>query len=129
MLAHGRAKLARKGCDLLVVNEVGEHRTFGSEENAAVILDRDGGETAVPHGPKEALADVVWDLVAAAGEPGTSPADRWTVSATQLRDPLAPDRVRRIVVLFEAASEPQDPATDPAAETPCRLRTRPINWP
>ncbi|MEW2578164.1 bifunctional phosphopantothenoylcysteine decarboxylase/phosphopantothenate--cysteine ligase CoaBC [Streptomyces syringium] len=64
VLANGRAKLARKGCDLLVVNEVGERKTFGSEENEAVVLAADGSETAVPHGPKEALADTVWDLVA-----------------------------------------------------------------
>ncbi|GHG68400.1 bifunctional phosphopantothenoylcysteine decarboxylase/phosphopantothenate--cysteine ligase CoaBC [Streptomyces griseocarneus] len=63
VLANGRAKLARKGCDLLVVNEVGERRTFGSEENEAVVLAPDGTETPVPHGPKEALADTVWDLV------------------------------------------------------------------
>ncbi|MFI0738672.1 bifunctional phosphopantothenoylcysteine decarboxylase/phosphopantothenate--cysteine ligase CoaBC [Streptomyces sp. NPDC021100] len=63
VLANGRAKLARKGCDLLVVNEVGESRTFGSTENEAVVLAADGGETSVPHGPKEDLADVVWDLV------------------------------------------------------------------
>ena len=65
VLANGRAKLLRKGCDLLVVNEVGESKTFGSEENEAVILASDGGETPVPHGPKEALAQVVWDEVAA----------------------------------------------------------------
>ncbi|MFI8387238.1 bifunctional phosphopantothenoylcysteine decarboxylase/phosphopantothenate--cysteine ligase CoaBC [Streptomyces sp. NPDC085540] len=65
VLANGRAKLARKGCDLLVVNEVGEARTFGSEENEAVILASDGSETQVPHGPKEALAEVMWDQVVA----------------------------------------------------------------
>ncbi|MFE0106009.1 bifunctional phosphopantothenoylcysteine decarboxylase/phosphopantothenate--cysteine ligase CoaBC [Streptomyces sp. NPDC059009] len=64
VLANGRAKLARKGCDLLVVNEVGERKTFGSEENEAVVLGADGSETPVPYGPKEALADTVWDLVA-----------------------------------------------------------------
>ncbi len=63
VLANGREKLRRKGCDLLVVNEVGERKTFGSEENEAVVLDTDGGETPVPYGPKEALADTVWDLV------------------------------------------------------------------
>ncbi|WP_225845590.1 bifunctional phosphopantothenoylcysteine decarboxylase/phosphopantothenate--cysteine ligase CoaBC [Streptomyces sp. HPF1205] len=63
VLANGRAKLARKGCDLLVVNEVGERKAFGSEENEAVILAADGSETSVPYGPKEALADRVWDLV------------------------------------------------------------------
>ena len=65
VLANGRAKLARKGCDLLVVNEVGELKGFGSDLNEAVVLGADGTETAVPTGPKEALADVVWDLVAA----------------------------------------------------------------
>ncbi|MEU8579993.1 bifunctional phosphopantothenoylcysteine decarboxylase/phosphopantothenate--cysteine ligase CoaBC [Streptomyces abikoensis] len=63
VLENGRAKLARKGCDLLVVNEVGERKTFGSERNEAVVLAPDGTETPVPYGPKEALADTVWDLV------------------------------------------------------------------
>lgn len=63
VLAHGRAKLRRKGCDLLVVNEVGRHKTFGADETSAVLLDRDGGEQAVPYGPKEALAHAVWDAV------------------------------------------------------------------
>ncbi len=64
VLANGRAKLRRKGCDLLVVNEVGTHKTFGAAESEAVVLAADGGETPVPYGPKEALADTVWDLVA-----------------------------------------------------------------
>ncbi|MEV6689763.1 bifunctional phosphopantothenoylcysteine decarboxylase/phosphopantothenate--cysteine ligase CoaBC [Streptomyces sp. NPDC051578] len=64
VLANGRAKLLRKGCDLLVINEVGESKTFGSEENEAVILSSDGAETPVAHGPKEALADAIWDQVA-----------------------------------------------------------------
>ncbi|MET7621363.1 bifunctional phosphopantothenoylcysteine decarboxylase/phosphopantothenate--cysteine ligase CoaBC [Streptomyces sp. NPDC005408] len=63
VLSNGREKLRRKGCDLLVVNEVGERKTFGSEENEAVVLAADGGETPVPYGPKESLADTVWDLV------------------------------------------------------------------
>ena len=68
VLDHGRAKLARKGCDLLVVNEVGGegHPTgFEGADNAAVILGADGSSTDVPLMSKEALADVVWDLVAA----------------------------------------------------------------
>ncbi|MFF5976075.1 bifunctional phosphopantothenoylcysteine decarboxylase/phosphopantothenate--cysteine ligase CoaBC [Streptomyces sp. NPDC012769] len=63
VLPNGRQKLRRKGCDLLVVNEVGERKTFGSEENEAVVLAADGTETPVPYGPKEALAETVWDLV------------------------------------------------------------------
>jgi phosphopantothenoylcysteine decarboxylase/phosphopantothenate--cysteine ligase len=68
VLEHGRAKLARKGCDLLVVNEVGEagHPTgFEGTDNAATVLGSDGSSTDVPLGSKEALADAVWDLVAA----------------------------------------------------------------
>nr|WSW46836.1 bifunctional phosphopantothenoylcysteine decarboxylase/phosphopantothenate--cysteine ligase CoaBC [Streptomyces sp. NBC_01001] len=64
VLENGRSKLIRKGCDLLVVNEVGASKTFGSEENEAVILASDGAETPVPYGPKEALAEVIWDQVA-----------------------------------------------------------------
>jgi phosphopantothenoylcysteine decarboxylase / phosphopantothenate---cysteine ligase len=64
VLANGRAKLAAKGCDLLVVNRVGAGLAFGTSDNEAVILSADGTETRVPRGPKEALADVVWDLVA-----------------------------------------------------------------
>lgn len=63
VLANGRAKLARKGCDLLIVNEVGGGKAFGTGENEAVVLGADGSETPVPFGPKEALADIVWDLV------------------------------------------------------------------
>jgi phosphopantothenoylcysteine decarboxylase/phosphopantothenate--cysteine ligase len=65
VLANGRAKLARKGCDLLVVNEVGAGRGFEVDDNAATVLGSDGSATQVAHGPKEALAHAVWDLVAA----------------------------------------------------------------
>jgi phosphopantothenoylcysteine decarboxylase/phosphopantothenate--cysteine ligase len=60
-----RAKLARKGCDLLVVNPVGNGLGFGTPDNEAVVYGADGTVTPVSRGPKEALADVVWDLVAA----------------------------------------------------------------
>ncbi|MFD6952208.1 phosphopantothenoylcysteine decarboxylase [Nocardiopsis sp. TSRI0078] len=63
VVANGRAKLARKGCDLLVVNQVGGGRAFGTEDNQAVILGADGTAVDVPTGPKEDLADRIWDLV------------------------------------------------------------------
>jgi phosphopantothenoylcysteine decarboxylase/phosphopantothenate--cysteine ligase len=59
-----QAKLARKGCDLLVVNPVGNGLGFGTIDNEAVVYGVDGSVTQIPRGPKEALADVVWDLVA-----------------------------------------------------------------
>ena len=67
-----RAKLERKGCDLLVVNPVGNGLGFGTPDNEAVVYGADGTVTPVSRGPKEALADVVWDLVAErlSGSPG-----------------------------------------------------------
>ncbi|KAB8192858.1 bifunctional phosphopantothenoylcysteine decarboxylase/phosphopantothenate--cysteine ligase CoaBC [Nonomuraea phyllanthi] len=65
VLANGQAKLARKGCDLLVVNQVGEGLAFGTPGNAATVLVADGEPVEVPYAPKEDVADVVWDLVAA----------------------------------------------------------------
>ena len=65
VLANGRAKLAAKGCDLLVVNQVGAGLAFGTSDNEAVVLGSDGSEVKVPRGPKEELAQVIWDLVAA----------------------------------------------------------------
>ena len=68
VLEHARAKLARKGCDLLVLNDVSGGAVFGSADNQAVILfreDRGEGDTVdVPLGSKSALAHVVWDHVA-----------------------------------------------------------------
>ena len=65
LLANGTAKLAAKGCDFLVVNQVGAGLALGTSDNEALILAADGGQQRVPRGPKETLADVIWDLVAA----------------------------------------------------------------
>ncbi|KRE96037.1 phosphopantothenoylcysteine decarboxylase [Nocardioides sp. Soil774] len=59
----GRAKLARKGCDLLVVNDVSGGAVFGSDDNEAVILAADGAAVEVPRGSKTVLAHVIWDEV------------------------------------------------------------------
>ena len=63
VMDHARAKLARKGCDLLVVNDVGGGAVFGSEDNEAVVLAADGSSVNVPLGSKAALAHVIWDRV------------------------------------------------------------------
>ncbi|WP_138444271.1 bifunctional phosphopantothenoylcysteine decarboxylase/phosphopantothenate--cysteine ligase CoaBC [Sinomonas susongensis] len=59
VLAYGRAKLERKGCELLVVNEVGTDRVFGLDENSVTILSKDG--TAPEHvaGSKDEVARAV----------------------------------------------------------------------
>ena len=63
VMEHARAKLARKRCDLLVVNDVSGGAVFGAEDNEAVVLDTAGGAVPVPLGSKAALAHVVWDRV------------------------------------------------------------------
>jgi phosphopantothenoylcysteine decarboxylase/phosphopantothenate--cysteine ligase len=65
VLTHARAKLARKGCDLLVVNDVSAGQVFGRPDNAAVVLAADGDVTEVPHGSKDAVAAGIWAAVAA----------------------------------------------------------------
>jgi phosphopantothenoylcysteine decarboxylase/phosphopantothenate--cysteine ligase len=65
VLTHGRTKLARKGCDLLVVNEVGVGRAFGQPDNAAVILGADGSEVDIPLAPKTVLAAAICDAIVA----------------------------------------------------------------
>ncbi len=62
-LEYAQRKLAVKGCDLLVVNEVGDGKAFERADNAARILDQAGVAADVPLGPKEDLADAVWDVV------------------------------------------------------------------
>jgi phosphopantothenoylcysteine decarboxylase/phosphopantothenate--cysteine ligase len=59
-----RAKLARKGCDLLVVNRVGNGEGFGTTDNEWLVLDADGTMTGISRRSKDALADDVLALVA-----------------------------------------------------------------
>jgi phosphopantothenoylcysteine decarboxylase / phosphopantothenate---cysteine ligase len=72
VLAHARRKLARKGCDLLVANDVSGGATFGSGSTSAVLLGADGSERAVGPGTKGALAHAVWDAVADLWAAGTT---------------------------------------------------------
>jgi phosphopantothenoylcysteine decarboxylase/phosphopantothenate--cysteine ligase len=65
VLEHARAKLARKGCDLLVVNDVSGGKVFGEPDNEAVVLDAAGEAVPVPRASKSVLAHVVWDGVVA----------------------------------------------------------------
>ncbi|MDR1767762.1 MAG: bifunctional phosphopantothenoylcysteine decarboxylase/phosphopantothenate--cysteine ligase CoaBC [Propionibacteriaceae bacterium] len=65
LLRLGRAKLARKGCRLLVVNNVSGGAVFGADETAVVILDRDEPEAAaVESGPKEVVAHAIIERAA-----------------------------------------------------------------
>ena len=61
--ALGRDKARRKGADLLVVNEVGPGRGFGTDDNVVTVLDARGETVAAAAGTKDAVADAVLDAV------------------------------------------------------------------
>lgn len=53
-------KLRRKGLDLIVANRVGQPGTgFGADENAGVLLDRDGSRTEIERMTKDRMALVI----------------------------------------------------------------------
>ena len=65
VLFHARAKLRRKGCDLLVVNAVGNGRAFEVDNNDGWLLAADGNEAALEHGSKTLMASRIVDAIAA----------------------------------------------------------------
>jgi phosphopantothenoylcysteine decarboxylase/phosphopantothenate--cysteine ligase len=65
LLRIGRAKLARKGCDLLVLNRVGWSEGFATEGNAITVLGRTGDTLAEASGSKEQVAHRILDVVGA----------------------------------------------------------------
>ncbi len=57
LLGYARDKLERKGCDLVVANDVSREGTgFDSEENEVTLVYRDGGTRVLPRATKRALA-------------------------------------------------------------------------
>ncbi len=64
VMQHARAKFARKGSDLQVVNEVGDGLTFGRDDTTVHLLRR-GVDAAVTVGPtsKDAVAEAVVDAI------------------------------------------------------------------
>ena len=63
-VAKGRAKLDRKGLDLIVVNDALERGAgFEVDTNRVVILGREGGQESVPLGAKREIAERILDAV------------------------------------------------------------------
>jgi phosphopantothenoylcysteine decarboxylase / phosphopantothenate---cysteine ligase len=61
---HAQAKLAAKGCDLIVANDVSEAGSgFGSDTNRVLLVGRDGVE-ALPQLSKDEVADRILDRAA-----------------------------------------------------------------
>lgn len=65
LLELGRAKLARKGVDLLAVNAVGWSTGFETADNALLVLDRSGEVALRTEGTKRAVADALIDAILA----------------------------------------------------------------
>ncbi|MBC7441650.1 MAG: bifunctional phosphopantothenoylcysteine decarboxylase/phosphopantothenate--cysteine ligase CoaBC [Ramlibacter sp.] len=63
LLALGRAKMARKGCDFLVVNRVGWSEGFASDHNEVRVLDRRGDIVCEASGTKMSVAGHILDLI------------------------------------------------------------------
>jgi phosphopantothenoylcysteine decarboxylase/phosphopantothenate--cysteine ligase len=62
LIAHAKHKLTAKGLDLIVANDVTtEGAGFGSDQNAATLIDRQGNMRELPLMPKRALADAILD--------------------------------------------------------------------
>ncbi len=62
-LTHARAKLARKGVDLLVLNDVSGGSVFGRPDNEVHLLTPDGAVDGPHSGSKAEVAHAVWDRV------------------------------------------------------------------
>ncbi len=60
LIAHAKRKLTEKGLDLIVANDVTTlGGGFGSDQNTATLIDREGVLTELPLMPKRALADAI----------------------------------------------------------------------
>ena len=58
--ARAKAKLERKGIDLLVANDVSKAGIgFDADDNEVLLIDRWGGERALPRMSKAAVADAI----------------------------------------------------------------------
>lgn len=64
-LEYGRAKLERKGADLLMVNSVAGGKVFGETRNQGWILGADGSTFEVEDGSKQVVAARILDAVEA----------------------------------------------------------------
>jgi phosphopantothenoylcysteine decarboxylase/phosphopantothenate--cysteine ligase len=69
LLDIGRAKIARKGSDYLVLNTVGWSAGFASEDNTVILLNTAGDIVGEASGGKRAVADRILDLLGPAHSP------------------------------------------------------------
>ncbi len=63
LLDRGRRKAARKGADLLAVNQVGWSQGFEADRNEVTLLEASGDVVGTAAGSKRDVADALWDAV------------------------------------------------------------------
>ncbi len=63
LIALAREKIARKGCDYLVVNSVGWQTGFATDGNAVVVVAASGVIVGEAIGTKLAVADRILDVL------------------------------------------------------------------
>lgn len=63
VLEYARRKFAKKGCDVLMANEVGEGKVFGQPTSAGWILRRDAEPVVVEPGSKQVVAAQILEAV------------------------------------------------------------------
>lgn len=56
------AKLARKGCNVIVANDVSEGRIFGESTNSVVIVSHIGDPRVIEHAAKGEISQSVWNI-------------------------------------------------------------------
>lgn len=64
VLEYARHKLQRKGCEILVVNEVGMDKGFATDHNDVTLLFADGSEPIMSSGDKAEVARAVTKVMA-----------------------------------------------------------------
>lgn len=65
-MENAKAKLAKKGCDWLVLNDVGGGKVFGQDSNIVTLLRKSGNDIASETWAEKSKKDVARDLVAQA---------------------------------------------------------------
>jgi phosphopantothenoylcysteine decarboxylase/phosphopantothenate--cysteine ligase len=66
LLEYAREKLESKNLDLIVANQIGAPgAAFGAETNQVTLIDRSGQADALPLLPKDEVAGLIWDRIAA----------------------------------------------------------------
>ncbi|MGO1182073.1 MAG: bifunctional phosphopantothenoylcysteine decarboxylase/phosphopantothenate--cysteine ligase CoaBC [Micrococcaceae bacterium] len=63
VLDYAQAKLERKGCEMLVVNQVGRDKVFGQDDTEITVLYRDGSTPVSAHGTKADVSTEIVDLI------------------------------------------------------------------